>query len=251
LVGALRIYEEQHPETRQVLESEAWRVKRVNLRSQRGLRANPLAKQPFPVALANALFLTANEVDDDLYHYMALLRASWMRDGEAVNFHRSHITVICDDRGEARVVKEMIFRIRDSKTDVDGEKAVSQMVKTNLASHFGDIRDLIPRLQKLKADDFVFPDAPAQYRRRIRRLLIQIAEEQPDLIPETQIDVEDCIRLVRWGHTGCGCWDARLPDHGVRPVEEPRVHKVRAGSRARRGKTCAAGTRPEYGAAVG
>jgi hypothetical protein len=54
----------------------------------------------------------------------------------------------------------MLFRIRDSKTDIDGEKAVSQMVKTDLASHLGDIRELILRLQKLKADDFVFPNSP-------------------------------------------------------------------------------------------
>jgi hypothetical protein len=65
IVGALRIHEKQHPETSQMLESAAWRVKWLNLRSQRGFRANPLAKQPFPVALANALFLAAKEVEDD------------------------------------------------------------------------------------------------------------------------------------------------------------------------------------------
>jgi hypothetical protein len=191
LVGALRVYEEQHPETMQMLESEAWRSKWRNVRSQREFRANPLTKKPFPVALANALFLAAKEVDDDLYHYMALLRASWMRGGETANLHRSDITVIYHKRGEERVVKEMIFRIRDSKTDIDGEKAVSQMVKTDLAPHLGDIRRLIPRLKTLKAEDFVFVHSAHQYRLRMRTLLIQIAEEQSDLIPDTQIDVED------------------------------------------------------------
>jgi hypothetical protein len=49
----------------------------------------------------------------------------------------------------------------------------------------------IPRLETLKADDFLFPNTPAQYRRRMRSLLIRIAEQQPDLIPESQIDIDD------------------------------------------------------------
>jgi hypothetical protein len=125
MIGALRIYEEQHPETSQVLELEVWPVKWLNLRSRREFRANPMDKKPFAVALAIALFLAEKEVDDDLYDYMALLRASsivWMRGGEAANLHRSDITVICEGRGEARVVKEMIFRIRGSRTDIDGER---------------------------------------------------------------------------------------------------------------------------------
>jgi hypothetical protein len=149
-----------------------------------------LAKKPFPVALANALFLAANEVDDDLYH-MALLRTSWMRGGEAANLHRSDITVIYDKQGEDRVAKEMIFRLRLSKTDVDGDKAVSQMMKTDLAPHLGDIPELIPRLKTLKADDFVFPHSADQYRRLMRTLLIEIADEHSDRIPDTRIDVED------------------------------------------------------------
>jgi hypothetical protein len=75
IVCAFRIYEEQRPETSQVSESEAWRVKWLNLRSQRGFRANPMAKQPFLVALTNTLFLGVKEVDDDMYHHMALFRS--------------------------------------------------------------------------------------------------------------------------------------------------------------------------------
>jgi integrase len=162
------------------------------------------------------VFLAAKEVDD-LYHYMALLRASWMRGGEAANLHRSDITVIYAKQGDERVVKEMIFRIRDSKTDIDGDKAVSQMVKTDLAPHLSDIRELIPRLQK--ADDFVFPNMPAQYRRRMRGLWIQIADEQPDLIPDTQIDVED-YGLHSWRKMGAtlaaaaGMHDYEIMEYG-------------------------------------
>jgi hypothetical protein len=95
MMGALRIYEEQHPES-QVLESAACRVTWPNLSSQRVFRTNPLVKQMFPVALTNALFLAAKEVDHDPYRYMGLLRASKCGGGEAANLHRSEIVVICE-----------------------------------------------------------------------------------------------------------------------------------------------------------
>jgi hypothetical protein len=83
-----------------------------------GVGANPPAKKSFPVALANALFLAAREVDDDLYPLH----------GAASSRHHGDLR----GGGEARVVKEMIFRIRVSKTDIDGDKAVSEMLKTHL-----------------------------------------------------------------------------------------------------------------------
>jgi hypothetical protein len=104
----------------------------------------------------------------------------------------------------------MVFRIRDSKTDIDGEKAVWQMVKTDLAPHFSDIRELISRLQKLKADDFVFPHSADQYRRRMRTLLIQIADEQPDLDPrhaDRRRRLRSALLVQDGSHTDCGCWD--------------------------------------------
>jgi hypothetical protein len=87
----------------------------------------------------------------------------------------------------------------------------------------------------------------------MRSLLIQIADERPDLIPETEIEVED-YGLHSWRKMGTTLTAAAgMHDYeviGVRSVEEPLVHKVRPGG-TRRGRTCAAGTRPESGASVG
>jgi hypothetical protein len=79
----------------------------------------------------------------------------------------------------------------------------------------GDIPELISRLQKLKTDDFVFPNTPAQYRRRMRSLLIQMAEQQPDLIPDTEIDVED-YGLHSWRKMGVTLTAfAGMPDYEI------------------------------------
>jgi hypothetical protein len=136
----------------------------------------------------------------------------------------------------------MTFRIRDSKTDIDGDRAVSQMVKTYLAPHLGDIRELIPRLQTLKADDFVFVHSADQYRRRMRTLLIQIVDEQPDLITDTQIDVED-YGLHSWGKMGttlaAGMYDYKIMKYDRWKSLEFTKY---AGSPAYRGTCAAAGT---------
>jgi hypothetical protein len=114
------------------------------------------------------------------------------------------------------------------------------MVKTDLALDLGDIRELIPRLQKLKTDYFVCPNSPGRYRRRVQSLLIQISEKQPDLIPETQIDVED-YGLHSWRKMGvtltaaAGMHDYKIIEYGR---WEPRVHKIRPPVATRRKNMC-------------
>jgi hypothetical protein len=199
-ISGLRAHEELHPELGQMLESQTWRRMWKNIRSVRGFRSNPFAKKPFPLELANALFLKARDADQELYLYMAVLRASWMRGNEAANLRRSDITVIYGGKPGERLVHEVVFKLRDSKTDIQGA-GVAQLVKLDLGSHVGDVRELLPRLEGLDQEDFVFPYSANVYRRRMRSLLKEIVEESPALIPGEKLDVED-YGLHSWRKLG-------------------------------------------------